>query len=110
LLTRADDARWLVSTILRKTANRDMDPWNWVRLHSDIVRRVMDGHAAPEIIRSLAAGGAIKTVAYSAGERSTGYRLAQRYDADRSVRIQITDPRLRDRLDRERERMDAEER
>ena len=64
LLTRADDARWLVSTILRNRANRDVDPWNWFRLHSDIVRRVMDGRAAPEIIRSLAEGGAIKTVAY----------------------------------------------
>ena len=110
LLTRADDARWLVSTILRKSANRDVDPWNWVRLHSDIVRRVMDGRAAPEIIRSLAEGGAIKTVAYRAGARSTGYRLADRYDADRSVRVPITDPRLRDRIERERQRIDAEER
>jgi hypothetical protein len=108
LLTRADDARWLVFTILRKTANRDTDPWGYVRLDSQILRRVMDSHTAVETIRALK-GGAIETAPYYAGVRCMGYRLASRYLGDRSVRLSVTDPRLLDRIERERQRLDADD-
>ena len=55
ILLCADDARWLVSTILRKMANRDTDPWGWTRLHSTILRRVMGNHTC-DIIRALEQG------------------------------------------------------
>jgi hypothetical protein len=110
LLTRADDARWLISTILVKTANRDTDLWGLVRLDSQIVRRVMYKHDAADIVRALECGGAIETAAYCAGVKCKGYRLASRFLGDRCVRLPITDPRLLDRIERERKRLDAEER
>ena len=45
LATRADDANWLVSTIVRKTAIKDVDPWGCVRLHSNLLR---PGHVLAE--------------------------------------------------------------
>ena len=109
LLTRADDARWLISTILTKTANRDTDVWGLVRLDSRILRRVMYKHDSPDIIRALERGGAIETAAYCAGVKCKGYRLAKRYLGDRCVRIPVVDPRLLERINRERQRQNAEE-
>lgn len=104
MLLRADHARWLVSTILRKTAHRDLDVWGCARLHSDVLYRVLGNHAG-KIVKALAAGVAIETMPYRPGVRTKGYRLAQRYLGDRCVRRPCTDRRLRDRLERERERM-----
>jgi len=110
LLTRADDARWLIDTILRKTANYDTDPWGYVRLNLDIVRRTMYQETAVEIVRALEHGGAIETAGYSAGRKPKGYRLTKRYGGDRCVRRTVMDARLLDRIDRERQRLEAEER
>ncbi len=52
-----------MSTILVKTANRDIDVWGLVRLDSQIMRRVMYKHDAPKIVQSLERGGAIETAA-----------------------------------------------
>ncbi len=109
LAMRCDDARWLVSTILRKTANRDTDIWGCVRLHSSIMRRIMDKHAVGEIVDSLVAGGALETAPHCAGVKAKGYRLAQRYLGDRCIQIRVPDPRLLDRIERERERRKADE-
>ncbi len=76
ILLCADDARWLVSTILRKMANRDTDPWGWTRLHSTILRRVMGNHTC-DIIRALEQG-AIETAPYYAGVKCMGYANAER--------------------------------
>jgi hypothetical protein len=104
----ADAARWLVSTILRKTANRDTDPWGLVRLDSSILRRIMGRHSS-DVIRALEQG-AIETAPYCVGVRCKGYRLAKRYLGDRSVRWPAVDPALIDRLEQERQRQDTEDR
>ena len=109
LLLRADDARWLMSTIVRKTANRDTDPWGCVRLHSRILRRIMYEPTMVDIVRALERGGAIETAPYCEGVRSKGYRLAKRYLGDRCIRMPATDPRLLDRIERAQQRQDAEE-
>jgi hypothetical protein len=105
----ADDARWLVSTVLRKTANRDTDPWGRVRLDSRILRRIMYAPMMGDVIRNLKHG-AIETASYYAGVKAKGFRLAQRYLGDRCVRRPAVDPRLIGRLEQERQRLDAEER
>jgi len=107
-LRAADAARWLVSTILRKTANRDTDLWGVVRLDSRILRRIM-GRDSTDIIRALEQG-AIETAPYCAGIKCRGYRLAQRYLGDRCVRRPVVDRRLIERLEQERQRQDAEDR
>jgi hypothetical protein len=106
LWAHADDARWLVSTILRKTANRDVDPWGCVRLDSRILRRVM-GRQSRYIIRALEHG-AIETAPYCAHVKATGYRLASRYLGDRCVRVTAVDPSFLARLEQERQRREAE--
>jgi hypothetical protein len=67
LQLHADAARWLVSTILRKTASRETDVWGLARLDSLILRRVM-GRESTDIIRALAQG-AIETADYPNGFR-----------------------------------------
>ena len=104
LRMRADDARWLMSTIVRKTAHRDTDIRGCVRLHSDVLYRVLGNHAG-KVVRALEAGGAIETTPYRAGVQTKGYRLARRYLGDHSVRVPCVDPLLLDRLAREQERM-----
>jgi hypothetical protein len=106
MLPHADAARWLVSTVLRKTAAHDTDLWGTVRLDSMILRRVM-GNLSGGIARALVAGGALETASYRAGVRCRGYRLACRYLGDRCARVPCMDQWLRDRLTREAERMEA---
>ncbi|MBI3461848.1 MAG: hypothetical protein HY000_02145, partial [Planctomycetes bacterium] len=105
LAVRADDARWLISTIVRKTANRDTDIWGCVRLSSKILRRVMDSHSSAQVILALKRGGAIELAPYCVGAMPMGFRLAGRYLGDRCIRIPAVDPRLIDRISRERERL-----
>jgi len=104
LAMRADDARWLMSTIVRKTAHRDLDIVGCARLHSDVLYRVL-GDRAGQIVRALEAGGAIETTPYRAGGQTKGYRLARRYLGDRCVRVTCRNPLLLVRLAREQERM-----
>jgi hypothetical protein len=108
LQLHADDARWLVSTILRKTANRDTDLWGCVRLHSRILRRIMYEPTMGDVICALEHG-AIETLPYCAGVKAKGFRLAERYLGDRCVRVPAVDPRLMDRLEQERQRWHDEQ-
>ncbi len=110
LSVRADDARWLVSQIVRKLANRDVDAWGCVRLHSDVLRRVMYRPTEPAVIEALEAAGAIETAPYYAGVKAKGFRLAKRFLGDRCVRVMATDPRLIARIQAERERQQDEQR
>ncbi len=107
LLLYADSARWLVSTITYKTANRDTDPWGCVRLDSRILRRVMGNHAKGVI--GCLQQGAIEISPYCVGVKCKGYRLAKRYLGDRCLRVPAVDPGLLHRLAEERQRRDAEE-
>ena len=109
LATRADDARWLVSTIVRKTAHKDVDPWGCVRLHTDVLRRVMGQNTIAQIVKALEAGNAIETAPYRTGVRCKGYRLAARFLGDRCVRVPATDPRLIERIETERLRQQQDE-
>jgi hypothetical protein len=108
LMMQADSVRWLISTILRKAAARDTDTWGVVRLDSRILRRIM-GRESSDIIEALERGGAIETTPYYAGVRCKGYRLAERYSADRCITRPAVDRRLIDRLNQERRRQDAED-
>jgi len=107
LMLQADAARWLMSTILRKTANRDTDVWGLVRLDSRILRRVM-GRESSAIIRALKCG-AIESAPHCANVKTKGYRLQKRYLGDRCVRMPCVDPHLLARLDAERRRLDAQD-
>jgi hypothetical protein len=107
LLLHADAARWLMSMVLRKTANRDVDLWGCARLDSMILRRVMGNNSA-DITSALERGGAIETASYRVGVRCKGYRLARRYLGDRCVRVPCVEPLLLARLDVERQRIDAQ--
>lgn len=109
LAMRADDARWLMSTIVRKTANRDTDPWGCIRLNMEILRRIMYKHTISDVITALENGGAIETAPACVGVKSRGYRLAKRYLSDRHVRRSATDVRLIERIERERQRQRADE-
>ncbi len=107
-IVRADEARWLMSTILHKMASRDTDLWGCVRLDSRILRRVM-GHHAADVARALENGGAIETASYRAGVRCKGYRIAHRFLGDHCVRVLAVEPGLLERLAQERQRQDAKE-
>ncbi len=109
LLTRADDARWLLSTIVRKTAHKDVDHWGYVRLHTRVLRRVMAPNTIAAIVKALEAGGAIETAPYFAGVKPKGYRLARRFLGDRCDRVPATDPRLIERIEAERVRLRSEQ-
>lgn len=102
---RADDARWLLSTILRKMASRDVDPWGLVRLHSDILRRVMNKRTYNDVIESHL-DSAIERRPYKVGEVSFGYRLVERFMHEDSRIVPATDVRLIDRIRREQRRME----
>ncbi len=110
LLTRADDARWLMSTIVWKTAHKDVDPWGCARLHSDVLRRVMYSPTQPAIVEALEAGGAIEVAPYYPGVKAKGFRLAKCYLGDRCTRVPATDPRLMDRIEAEQLRQQHDQR
>lgn len=110
LSTRADDARWLMSTIVRKTAHRAVDSWGFVRLHTQVLRRMMAPNSIAPIVRAMEAGGAIETASYVAGVRCKGYRLARRFLGNRCDRVQATDSRLIERIEAEQVRLRNEQR
>jgi hypothetical protein len=109
LLTRADDANWLVSTIVRKIAARDTDPWGCARLHSDVLRRIMYSPTQPAVVKALEDSGVIEVAPYYAGVKTKGYRMARRFLGDRSIQVSATDVRLIERIERERQRQQADE-
>lgn len=109
LAMRSDDARWFVSLVLKKTAAKCVDEWGLVRLHSDVLRRVMDQRNSAAVIRALVDGNVIEEAPHCAGVKAKGYRLANRFLGDRCVRVPAMDPRLIERLERERDRLDEEQ-
>ena len=98
LLRLADDARYFVSLILTKLARRDVDECGHVRLMAKHLRNVMNFRNYSAVVDALLDGGAVTRAPYQVGERSFGYRLAERFRAYRHVRIPATDPRLIARL------------
>ncbi len=103
LLIQADTASWFVSSVFRKAYHENVDENGFARLHSTILRRVM-GKPSTRIIEALKIGRAIETVGYSAGLKSTGYKLTDRFLTGEYESRPIRDESLIDRLERERRR------
>ncbi len=55
---RADDAAWLLHTILDKVDRRKLDGGGYARLHSDVLRRFMRDE--PAVVRDLVTAGDIE--------------------------------------------------
>ena len=109
LAMRADEARWFINTIVRKMVYRDVDIHGFARLHWNVLCRVMERDTLSEIIEAHVEGGAIETSPYRVGDRSTGYRLSDRFLSDRHVRVRAIDPRLLGRLECEHSRLAEEQ-
>ena len=97
LQMRADDARWFIDTIVRKTANRIVDDKGCVRLDSQILKSVMHKHTYAEVIGSLEDGGVVESLSYSVKNKMTGYRLSMKFLSEQHKRVLATDPRLIER-------------
>jgi hypothetical protein len=93
-----DDARYLISTILTKTARGAVDARGMVRLHAAYLRGIMHYHLYRDVIEALLDAGAIERYGYRVGKHSFGFVLTQRYLRDRHVRVPVTDRRLSARL------------
>lgn len=109
LSTYSDDCRWLVSTVLQKTAARDLDDWGCVRLDSRVLRRVMRKSVQPRIVRALVDHAVLELAPHRQGVRCQGYRIHRRFLGDDVRRVPCRDPRLLDRILRERDRQIADE-
>lgn len=110
LTTRADDAKWFVSTVTAKTASGNVDPWDFVRLSKDILQRVMDQRTYSKVIKCLASARAIEVAGYWAGVKCKGYKLAERYLTSEPIRVNAVDTRLIERIQAEDKRLEAEQR
>ncbi len=110
LWTRADDARYLVSAVVKKTAEGNLDAWGMARLQAEILRRTMYARTATAIERALIDANVIETAPHCAGKRSKGFRLGAAYVGDRYIRRPAVDVRLIERWQKECDRMDAEQR
>lgn len=98
LSRRRDDANYLMSTILTKTARREVDGKGLVRLMGSFLSNIMAKDSYSDVIESLRANGAIERFPYSTGH-AFGFRLNARFITDRHVRVEATDPRLIRRLE-----------
>jgi hypothetical protein len=95
-----DCARWLVSTILRKLASRPGKTLRPVALYSRHLERMM-GRRYAMIVKALIDGHVVsRTHHYTVGERSFGYYLDRRFVDQPHIRVEITDDRLRNRIER----------
>ena len=99
LRDRFDDARYVVSLILTKLARKDVDEFGLVRLMAKYLRSVMRKSTCAAVLDALRNGGAIERYPYAVGKQAFGYRLAQRFVADKHVRLPATNARLIRRLE-----------
>lgn len=100
LAPQADDANWIVSTVLRKMAIKDVDNNGFAHLSSDIMRRILRKDTMTELIDALKHG-SIETSPYERGVRCRGYRLSRRYLGEEVKFVQAGDPALLRRIERE---------
>jgi hypothetical protein len=73
-------AAYLIDTIIRKTADGGTDGEGYVRLHSEVLRRVLSRRNYPAVFAALVQGGIVETSPHVAGVQATGYRLASRFN------------------------------
>jgi hypothetical protein len=96
----ADDARYLASSILRKTARGQADDYGYVPLKAEYLIQIISERKCKEIVESLLAAEAIHRTPYQVGVRSFAYRLDDRYQADPHIRLPIESKRLLRNLER----------
>ena len=96
----ADDARYVISTILRKMARGQTDDYGYVALKAEYLTQIISERRCKEIVESLLAAGAVRRRPYQKGVRSFSYRLADQYQADRHIRLPIENKRLLRNLER----------
>ena len=98
LRLRQDDARYFVNLILTKLARQDVDERGLVRLMAVHLKNIMYQGSYAAVIKALTNGKAIERFPYHVGETSFGFRLGERFVADRHIRVSATDSRLVRRL------------
>ncbi len=98
LRLRCEDARYFISLILRKLAQRDVDHLGLVRLHAKHLNNIMHQVFYAAVIEALLEGGAVERFPYLVGARSFGFRLAARFIGDQHLRVPATDPRIINRM------------
>lgn len=95
----ADDANYLASSILWKTARGQADDCGYVPLRAEYLRNVISKRKCTEIVQSLLDSGAIHRTPYQVGCRPFAYRLDDRYQADPHIRRPIENRRLLRKLE-----------
>ncbi len=95
---RADDARYLASTILWKTAIGRVDDRGRVVLNAKSLNNIMAKDYTAKVIGSLCEAGVIHRDHYIRGEKSYSYWLGDRFRFDQHIRRNATDGRLIGRL------------
>jgi hypothetical protein len=106
LANRADDANWLLSTIIRKWAHEETDEYGYARLYSCILRRVMSRRDQPAVVRALVNAGWIKPPApYCPGVKCKGYALMPIHQDEHCKLFPASDSHIIARIHREWERL-----
>lgn len=96
----ADDARYLASTIIRKSARGQADAGGYVPLKAEFLRNVISERRGRDVIQSLLNAEGIHRRPYQVGVRSFAYRLDDRFKADKHIRRPIENKRLLKNLER----------
>jgi hypothetical protein len=109
---QTDAACHVVSTVLRKQANRATDSRGFARLKTECLRDVVGRRQCTPVMRALTAGASpVLTMApYAVGKCSRGYKLNERFQADSPVRRHAVNPLIRARLTAVYGRLAAEQR
>ncbi len=98
-VTDAAVANYFMGTLVRKTMHEDVDPWGFVRMHSEILQQEI-GYRYAKIIGPLKGAGVYETAGYSVGRHSTGYKLTDRFVNDEFEKRTIHDEVLEERITR----------
>ncbi len=106
LARRTDDANYLVSTIFRRQAmGAGHGEDGYVMLHAATLNKVMAKDDSTKIKEALISASVIDCdKQYTAGKRSRGYRLNERFRGDKCVRVKPSNSRLIGALEREESR------
>lgn len=95
-----EDARYFVSTIVRKTARGQADRNRYVPLRAEHVRSIISYRKAKAVVDQLLATGIVQRRPYQRGVRPFSYRLHERYLDNPHVRQPVASSLIRDKLAR----------
>ncbi len=96
---RADCARWLLGTIVRKSMYGQRDVRGFVRLNATIARKIVGQRTWLPLLSALR--GLFETSSYVAGLRCQGYRLSEEVHGE-IRRVALVAPGIVDRLEEQR--------